>query len=199
MLAQRGTNVGRRLPPIDQSARNPALRQFRQDLLGILARRDAARLIGLLTDDVQSKLGEETGPAAFQRFWSLEHAASQFWRECAEALQLGGTFLSTGEYAAPYVYSAFPDDLDPNEYDVVVRPATVLRTEPRRGAPAVETLRWDILEIQEFNDAPWRFVRSAAGRLGYVERSAVRSPLDPHLLVRREQDRWRIAAFARGD
>lgn len=199
--AQRGSNVGRRIPPRDESARDALLRAFRARLFSVIARRDLRGLTSCLSSSARARMEGGSGPEAFLQEWeTAEGGLSRMWQELETVIRMGGVFETPARFAAPYFYALFPDDLDPFEYDVVVRAGALLRAEPDRRSPVVETLRWDILEIQSFvNDGPWRFVRSAGGKLGYVERSAIRSPAGLHAVFEKQDGAWRLSMFLSGE
>lgn len=200
LLAQRGTNVGRRIPPTDEASRDPGVLAFRKTMLAAVARRDADWFRARLTAEPYSSFGGDRTPADFFAFWRLDTPGeSPFWRELTRVLRMGGCFMNPALFASPYVYALFPNDIDAYEHDVVVKPGAVLLTEPNLKAPVVEVLRYDIVEIQAFNDDPWRFVRSASGKLGYVERSSLRSPNDNRALFEKVEGKWLLSAFIGGD
>jgi hypothetical protein len=200
LFAQRGTNVGRRIPPVDHAARDPKLLAFRNTALAAAARRDAAWFLARLTPEPYSSFSGRRTPEDFASFWQLaDPAGTPFWKELPAVLRLGGCFSDPAHFVSPYFHALFPSDIDAWEHEVVIRPAAPLRAEPDPRAPVLESLRFDIVEIQAFNEEPWRFVRSASGRLGYVERAALRSPHGPRVTLERVQDQWRLAAFLAGD
>lgn len=197
---QRGTNVGRRIPPVDQAGRDPKLAAFRGALLAAASRRDAAWVRAHLTAAPVSSFDAERTVEGFARAWELDRGAeSAFWKTLATVLRAGGAFLGDGRFASPYYYAAFPEDIDANEYEVVVKAGAPLRAAPEPAAAVVEVLRWDIVEVQAFDDEPWRYVRSASGKLGYVERPALRSPLGPRAILAKTPAGWRLDSLVAGD
>lgn len=147
-----------------------------------------------------SAFDAERSAEGFAQAWELGRGAeSSFWKTVTTVLRAGGAFLNDGRFASPYYYALFPEDIDANEYEVVVKASALLRSAPEPSAPVVETLRWDIVEVQAFDDEPWRYVRSASGKLGYVERTALRSPLGPRAVLARTAAGWRLDSLVAGD
>lgn len=198
-LAQRGTNVGRRIPPTDQAARDPKLVAFRNSLVAAAGRRDSAWVRSHLTQEPYSSFSGERTVEAFASHWQLDSPSSPFWKELPAVLRMGGCFTGPSQFASPYYYALFPNDIDAWEHDVVVRPSAALRAEPAAQSAVIETLRYDIVEIQSHDEEPWRLVRSASGKLGYVERSALRSPHGARVVIERVEAQWRLSTFIAGD
>src|ERR1044071_8388557 len=97
-----------RLEPVDQAPQQPDFLAFRNELRQTIARRDVAALLRVVHPNIKSSFGGDDGIEAFKRHWRLDRPDSELWRELGAVLALGGTFLDPDQFAAPYVYSKWP-------------------------------------------------------------------------------------------
>ena len=201
LLAGTGVAAQGKLPPIDEGTRDPSFRTFRQELLAAIDRKDIATLEALLSPNILNSFGGESGIEEFRAKWSPNSPSTTLWRELGEVVRRGGTFDREGRFFAPYVYSLFPDGLDPFEHLVVIR-STILRKRPDPGAASLQRLDHDIVDfVDAYEKQPrfWRHVRTASGNEGYVPARDVRSPIDYRAIFERIEGRWRISVFVAGD
>lgn len=188
-----------RLPPVDKCAVAPGFAAFREELLGVIARRDVKQLLALSDENIMLSFGGHFGHEAMRKMWQLDRpAASTIWAELGEALSLGCA-LTDGGAVAPSMAHNFPADFDVFEVMIAVKPAA-LRAAPSDSARAIGTLDWDLLTIEDWDpDRRWTKVRLQDGRTGFVRTDAVRSPIDYRAIFERKGGKWRMTAFVAGD
>lgn len=188
-----------RLPPIERCTADASFIQFRDQIRGVIARKDGAALMELLADDVMTDLGGGQGKKAFGAAWDLDHTErSPLWQELQAAIGLGCAPAGDA-LVAPSLIVQFPDQLDAFE-TLVALPGTKLRAAPDDLAPVVATLDWHVLTVVEPVDvAPWSEVRLADGRKGYVRGDQVRSPIDYRAAFEKRGGKWLLTAFIAGD
>lgn len=115
-------------------------------------------------------------------------------------LQLGCTKGNDeNSFAAPYVFTRFPHDLDDAAHDVVIQKDLPLFAEMNEKFGPLELLHWDILERLSAFRAGWVRVRAASGNEGFVRASGTRSPYDHRAIFSRLQERWMMTSFIGGD
>jgi hypothetical protein len=108
--------------------------------------------------------------------------------------------------SSPWVSSLFPDDYDPNDFQVVLGPAVRLRASPGFTGQVVASLDYDIVEILEAA-APdagaaagqWALVQTAAGQQGWVARAQLRSAAGMRACFAHRDGAWKMVSFIGGN
>src|SRR5215469_11392998 len=145
--AQQSPSQSRKLLPVDEAAKDPSFKAFRDALIDAVKRKDTQFVLEVVAPDILSDFGGGNGIQNFKTKWRLGNAAeSKLWAELETILSMGGSFrVEDGKksFWAPYVYSAWPDDLDCGEdaqcYAVTGDHVNV-RREPNSAAPIVRSL-----------------------------------------------------------
>ena len=188
------------LPPVDEAAAQPDFLAFRARLQAALARHDAAALLAAVHPDIRNSFGGDDGIAAFRERWRPEAPDSPVWTTLAEVLSLGGLFDAEGRFVAPYVFSAWPADVDAFEHVAVLGRGVRVRAAPHAGAEPLALLDFAIVRLQpDQPDAGWSAVRLADGRRGFVHRRLVRSPVDYRAAFEKSHGGWKMTLFLAGD
>ncbi len=131
LLGMRATAADsiRRLDPVSEAAKDPALLKYVERLKAIVAKRDTPALLALMNPTFRVDFDGGKGPLAFAKHWKPDTPDSAVWKILDRLLSLGGTFYTPTLFAIPYVYTKFPFDLDPFAYVVVTRDQAALRPE----------------------------------------------------------------------
>ena len=148
---------------------------------------------------IKLDFGGDSGIESLKRF--MDDASGDFWREFELALAMGGTFDAAGNFAAPYVYSVWPEAFDSFECAAVTASAVRLRARPDTASRTVARLDYDIVQLLRADTlaADWRHVQLSNGLKGYVASRFVRSPVAYRALFTRVEGSWRLTAFVAGD
>ncbi len=196
-LALPAAAQARTLPPRDECAADPGFARFRAELLDIVARHDAARLLAIVTDDIRFSFGAGEGRADFAAEWSLaDPDTSGLWVELAKALASG--CARDGEtMSAPYIFRRFPDELDAYSSGVAGPAARLYRTRSNEGESAL--IPWEIFEEAATEGGGWWRVRLSDGRTGYVEGNNFLSPINYRAIFEKRDGQWRMTMFIAGD
>lgn len=181
---------GPKLPFVDQAATDPTFVQFRDELRAIARHRDRAALLRHVDPNIRTSFGDSNGVA------SLE-TNEMFWTELRQVLDLGGTFRD-GMFWAPYVYSAWPEDIDAFSHVAVTGQPISMRSLPQEASTVVAVLDHDIVTRDAFMGS-WSHVRTADGRDGWVPTERVRSPVGYRAGFAKTPKGWRMTAFVSGD
>jgi hypothetical protein len=205
--AAQPTELTLRLKPWDEASKDPSFLKFRDGLKAIIAHKDAPALMTLVAADIKNSFGGNDGAAEFQKAWKPEEAASRFWPALSLVVDLGGNFDSKTVFSAPYVFSAFPNDVSAFDTVVVTADGAVMRVAPKADAAVVRTLDHDILSLtagaakpqHEAKADDWVEVIDIAGKHGFVLNRDVRSSIDYRAYFEKRKGRWMMTTFLAGD
>jgi hypothetical protein len=188
------------LRPRDEGARRPDFVEFRRRLRDAVARKDVDGVLAALDPNVKVAFDGAGGVDAFKKY-HLNNTEQDFWEEFETILALGGRFLMADQFAAPYVFAAWPSEFDTFECLAVIGTRVRLRAAPRLDARPRGLLDYAI--VQSLGNAPavkgWRQVRVADGRTGYVSSRYVRSPIERRAIFEFKERRWWLTAYVAGD
>lgn len=192
----------RQLLPVDEATRDPSFLTTRSRLIRACVRRDRAALRAVLAPDVRYTFGDgPPGPDGFFGFWDRK-PPDALWEELAAVLSLGGTYRIVGgtpRFAAPYVFAAWPDTLDPFEHVAIVGENVAVRARPDPSAPVVARRSFAIVRREAGGNSRWVRVRLASGASGFVAAELVRSPIDYRAVFQKRGGSWQLTAFIAGD
>jgi hypothetical protein len=199
--------VSARLAPVDEAAKDPSFVQFRNELKAVIARRDAAKLFHYLASDIHLSFGGDYGGPEFHKIWKPFDKDTKVWAVLSLIVDNGGKFIAPGGFAAPYVYAAFPEDLDSFEHVVVTNPAAVLRERPAANARVIRKLDYGIVKVvkssgkmqHEANPNDWDEVLTATGQRGFVPSADIRSPVEYRAIFEKRKGKWVIQTLVAGD
>src|SRR5437870_2710877 len=145
--------------------------------------------------------------------WNPYSRQSAIWRDLGDVLRLGGTF-GYGSYPrdtfwAPYVFTS--KDLDAFSRDAAIVSANVqMHAEPSGASRVIATLSYDVVKLGPYDpnpvtekigefSYPWKQIRLADQRTGYVYGRYVRSPLDYRAAFNKIDAAWKLTAFVEDD
>lgn len=205
--------VPKKLLPVDEAAQDPSFLEFRTALRQAINRRDAQFLIGVLDKDIKLSFGGDWGVQRVIEMWNPYSPQSTIWKELGDVLRLGGTF-GYGHYPrdtfwAPYVFG-LSGQLD-NFWDAVIVGNNVqVHAQPSSSSPVIAALSYDVVKLGPYDpnpvtekigefSYPWKRVRLADQRTGYVYGRYVRSPLDYRAAFNKIDGAWKLTAFVKGD
>ena len=185
------------LPPRDECG--PEFAAFRAQLLDIIARRDAARLLEHLDPQIEFSFGGDgPGRDAFAVQWGLATPeTSALWTTLAEALLLGCARSENGEVAAPYLFVRFPQQVDVFSGGVA-RPGARLYSAAGAEEDGVP-IAWQVVTETENRGTGWTRVRLADGRSGFIPDEMLLSPIGWRAIFAQRGGRWLMTAFIAGD
>jgi hypothetical protein len=125
----------------------------------------------------------------------------ELWDELRVVLARGGRFSTPTSFAAPYVYSNWPDRFDSFECAAIIGENVRLRSAPRLNASVIASVSHSIVRVTEpaTGGELWSRVELGDGRSGYIWHAYVRSPVDYRALFNLIDGRWRMTAFVAGD
>lgn len=195
------------LKPWDEAAQDPSFVSFRKSLEAIVEHKDLKGLHASLAKDVLNNFGGGKGVDAFNSAWKPHDEHSAVWPALAGVLKLGGYFDSKTVFSAPYVYAAWPDDLDNFNFVAVTSADAVIRKAADPKSAVVRKLDYDVLEVIQSESMPqheagpdnWEEVKDRKGNRGFILVRDVRSPLDFRATFEKRNGKWVIASFVSGE
>ena len=194
-----GRNRNPRVLPVDEAASRPDLLEYRFRLQRAVEQRDVDAVVAAADPGIRLGFDASGGTTALRKLFADR---PESWEELRRVLALGGSMSSSTSFAAPYVYSRWPEGFDSFECAAITGRNVRLRSAPRLDASIVTMVSYAI--VQQVNDAVdeknlWVRVRLGDGRTGYVWHAYVRSPVDHRALFNLIDGRWRMTAFVAGD
>ena len=158
-----------------------------------MEKRDKDALLPLIADDIKTDFGGGGGRANFMK--------EPLWDELLAVVQQGGSFRE-GTFWAPYVYSAWPEDVDSFEYVVALRDDVIVRD----GVTPIARLDHHIVRVAQGDpmrngnrNPSRRKVVLPDKREGWVAADEVRSPIAHRAAFDKTNGVWKMTAFVAGD
>jgi hypothetical protein len=202
-----GDSGALKLLPLDQA--DTSFSEFRRQLLVALQQRDTAYLYSILAPEIKNSFGPgDDSIAGFKRIWKMAQPdSSAVWIALTRALTLGGK-LQGETFTAPYVFAAWPQDVDAFQHVAVTSANVPAYAQPDATAPVVALLSHSILPLEEWQGVgedgvagPGSFARVKLPntRTVWVNGTQVYSPVGWRAFFERRNGRWIITLFVAGD
>ena len=199
----------RYLKPVDGAGKDPSFVKFREKLIAAAEKKDGRYVLSMVDPKIRNGFGDRNGIAWFKKDWKLDRHDSEFWPKFLWVIKNGGSFTGEGSkklnnFAAPYVFSEWPDDLDSFEYFAITGTDVNLRKAAASNSEIVGKLSHNIVKIESDigNDGKtpeWRKVTTLGGSTGYVHRDLIRSSVDYRAGFVKKRGRWVMTFFLAGD
>jgi hypothetical protein len=201
LSAFHGAWAQQRLQPVDEAATRPDFFSFRAQLLADVARRDVKALLAVVHKDVKNSFGGIDGIDEFKTMWDVDSADSKVWETLATVLGLGGSFTADHQFTAPYVFSRWPRGVPAYDFVAITGNGVRARVAPEPSSEVLASLSYDIVEPVDSTLAgdDWAAIRLPGGKLGFVAKRYVRSPIDYRAIFEKLDGRWQMSIFIAGD
>jgi len=184
----------------------PGLERFVNEVRQTVTQRNIDALVDLTAGDLTTSFGPNQ--PALREFVRDEGEA--FWHSLEELVDLGGSFIgspSEGHYCLPYIYAAFPDDLDAYEYHVVVKPSVDARAEASIESAIIPLPDYAVVRTgfgtpriaKGSEGREWARINLKSNDDAYIKADALRSPLGWRMCIQKRGGNWRITALVSGD
>ncbi len=194
--------------PIDEAARDKSFLTFRTQLVNAAKRHDAKFILSIVDRNIKNSFGGDDGIENFEKNWKIEQRDSEFWSEFSTVINNGGTFTIEGKtktFFAPYVFKAFPEDLDAFNHSIIFGNNVNLRAKADKNAAIVGSLSYNVVEIldsvkdaNDINKTIWYEVKTLGGKRGFVGAEFVRSPIDFRAGFEKRNGKWKMTVFIAG-
>src|ERR1044072_1637426 len=139
---------------VDEAKKDPSFFAFREKLAAAAKKKDSKYLLSIVDPNIKNGFGGADGIDEFKSRWDFGGPDNNdFWDEFLPVITNGGSFLKSGEkgsiFFAPYVFQAFPADLDVFKHRVVIGKNVNLRKDGSADAPVVAVLSYNIVTVDE--------------------------------------------------
>lgn len=210
LSAATAAHAQERLPPVDETARDPSFAAFKTELLRIVAEKDVTALTAIVAPDIKVDFGGGEGRDDFLDAWGLKTAPgdSAIWAELQTVLTLGAV-SEEGGFIAPYVFARWPDDADAFEYVAAIVPEAPLLSDPCDPESVIARTDYTLLKALEIDEAAakiacdwpekFAYVSDGAGHDGFIARENIRSPIDFRARFESHDGHWQMVFFVAGD
>ena len=205
----------RYLRPIDEGRADAGFAAFRAKLIDAVERRDEKYVLSIVDRDIRVTFGDNHGLADFKQMWKLSDPNDRFWTEFLVILNGGGKFERTGkgravrtQFWAPYVFAAYPEDLDPFDTTAITGENVNLRKRPDKAGAIVARLSYNLVKVDHARSVPgptpesepaWFHVETFGGKKGYVLSEFTRSPVGLRAGFTKKQGKWMLTTLIAGD
>lgn len=181
------------LLPVDEAKRDSSLVAFRTQLLTAIRNRDRATLLKYVAPDIRTSFGETNGRQDLSQ--KLAKRTSPLWTELNQALTLGGAFQAR-TFWAPYVFAKWPEKYDAFEHYAVTKRAEPLLN--RVNGRVIARLSYNIVK-KTGESGRYARVTVPDGPKGFIQKSALRSPVGYRAALEKRNGKWQLTAFVAGD
>ena len=197
-----------KLLPIDEAPQDKQFLEFRTNMIAAIKKKNYSYVNGRIDANVHWSFGGGEGRDSLLQLWKEESSIETFYDELLQVLILGGQFgeneeEGTKSFAAPYSFSAWPEEFDAFEYVVAVRKSVPVYAKPDAKSAQIETLNYDIVKVSFASDYVdgWHKIElpSESGKTGWVERGPVRSPISYRAIFDKKKGSWYMTVFIAGD
>ena len=197
-----------KLQPIDEAPQDKQFLEFRTNMIAAIKKKNYAFVNSRIDKKIRWSFGGGEGRDSLLQQWTEESSIETFYDELLQVLILGGQFgeneeEGTKSFAAPYSFSAWPDEFDVFEYVVAVRNSVPVYAKPDAKSGQIGTLSYDIVKVSFANDYVdgWHEIElpSESGKTGWVERGPVRSPISYRAIFEKKRGSWYMTVFIAGD
>lgn len=199
--------------PVDEGPQDASFLAFRNKLIAAAERKDIAYVKSIMDPKIQLSYGGHVGLKGFRELWKNE---AEFWSEFLPVIKNGGRFSGEGKaktfFAAPYVFTDMPADLDHFEVFAVFGNNVNLRERPDLTAPVITQLSYNIVKVDpeaaitrktgpgEYDrKIDWQKITTLGGQTGWMKAEYVRSPIDYRAGFEKKRGRWVMTYFIAGD
>jgi hypothetical protein len=180
---------------------------FREELQSAVKERSVDRLLRYVASDVRMEGRDNRGHQNLVRLYNLRNPNAPLWRELEDILRLGGRFVATDRFCAPYV-SCPGLPMGDARHVVILGEDVPVYERPTTESRVVMRLSCDLLRAAEGDNLPpipnepsvgFTAVYLRTGRWAYVRTSMARSPASYSAYFEKRAGRWQLARITAGD
>ncbi len=198
--------LSRPFPFIDEGRDDKQLQEFRTNLLNSVKLKKYDWVVNRIADDIKFSFGGEDGKDDLLAIWETSpRAKEEFFEALLAAMNLGGQFQKFDDeryFVAPYVFSAWPEDLDAFEHVAVLGRERAVYNAADEAASVVARLSECIVKVSFSADAVegWRNIAYADEKWGWIRESSTRSPIAHRAMFeKRDENSYYLVTFIAGD
>lgn len=194
--------------PVDEASQDASFLAFRTKLIAAAERKDLAYVKRIMDPNIKLSFGGHAGLKGFDQLWKNK---ADFWDQFLPVIKNGGRFTGEGRnkmnsFAAPYLYTEMPDDLDAFDHHVIFGNNVNLRERPSMQAKVLDQLSYNVVKAKDTvfsasdrSKPEWIRIETLGGKTGYVNARYVRSPIDYRAGFEKKSGVWKMTFFIAGD
>ena len=196
--------------PLDEGGQDASFSAFRKKLIAAVDRKDMAHILTIVDRNIKNSFGGNDGVAEFKKQWKN---SDEFWKEFGAVIKNGGQFTGDGtgkknSFSAPYLFTAWPENVDAFEYNAVFGNDVNLRETPELKGKIVTKLSYNIVKVNydeskrispNDDELAWIRVESLGGLKGWISSPYVRSSIDYRAGFEKIRGVWKMTFFLAGD
>lgn len=196
-----------KLPPRDESGKNPELDKFVKELKEIIKNKDSEKLLAIVHPEIKFDFDEGVGREKFRKSWKPEDKNSDLWVIMNKIVRLGGVFNKNRtetfyDFVFPYVNEVDLEDGDDYFRTLVITNKGVdVREKPDVNSRLLGQLTYDIVTFEyEKSKGKWYFIQTRDKKIsGYINSAFAYSPVDYRMFLTNEKGKWMISCIVAGD
>jgi len=189
----------KKLPPVDQCAKDSSFVKFRAALKQVVARKDREAFLKMLSPKVLVNFGGTSGPEAFAATWDFDPNSHGIWDLLTTMLRMGCARSSEARIIPSLIVQMEPY-ADEDLFDaVLILPGARLYKETGVESANPSTVPWTVAPVTSRAGDLVTGVRLPDGREGYISDDDLYEPLGYRMVVEKLNGRWMITAFVAGD
>ena len=193
-----------RLEPQDEGLRDDEFMAFRDRLIQAIRFREPERLVTMIDSQILNGVDVPDGAQSFANIWRIDASDSALWAVLEEIVTRGGAYVRSNlgvKFCAPYVFTHFPSDLSVDHHVAVLDENVPVMSDASASSDVLTLVSYAILSVSDWNtvkdsqqgNVDWLKVKLAAQKVGYIDRTRVRSPkLDYHACFLYRGGKWRL-------
>jgi hypothetical protein len=175
--------LGPDFPPLDEGGNDVQFAEFRQNLIGSIEKKNYDWALPRIATDIKYSLGEDGNKRELLKAWeNIPSAREEFFGELLKCLKMGGQFKKYDGrkfFVAPYVFSAWPEDMDAFEFVAVPTPVVKVFAAADEKQEPIASVGHTIVRIDYSSQSEgWNRIEYEDGAWGWIMTKDVRSPLD---------------------
>jgi len=198
---------------IDEAGKDPSFREFREQLLIALQKKDLKFLMEHVDNGIRVSFDGPQGIEGFMKNWGLilEPEKSEIWIELPIILKLGSGFAENNKTAVgfPNDQSKYPDTIQDYQQTAIIATDVPVYSAPDPKSQVIDKLSWEIVRLQTFEMAPsatkngmkipWAKIEIYSGKIGYVDEKFVYNAWGLRGSFQNKNGIWKMTTLIAGD
>lgn len=187
--------------PVDDGVSDRGFAAIREQLQGVIARRDTSALLVFIGENARLSYGDDPGgPDGLRSMWLSGDppGGEPVWDVLRRILDAGSVEVD-GAITVPYVFAIWPDSIDAFSHVAVVGDSIAATVAPSDTSGVVALVSHAILPAPEPAASGYRRVRLPDGAEAYIPASAAMSPIGYRAVFWKEGSVWKLQTLLAGD
>ena len=187
--------------PVDDGASDRGFAAFREQLQGVIARRDTMALVSMVGQGAKLSFGDDAGgPDGLRTMWfsGVPPDGESLW-DVLERILGAGSVMQDDAVSVPYTYGAWPDSVDAFSHVAVVGDSVEARANASDTSRVVALVSYAILPVEGPPSGGFQQVRLPSGTSAYISTTAAMSPAGYRATFWKDGSVWKLQTLLSGD